>query len=90
MNNLDSGTAVGATGTIIETILAVSQANETLQTIQIILSIITFVVTICYTIWRWYKKATSDDSKGGKNITKDEIDELVEDVKKEVDKNDRD
>lgn len=90
MNNIDSGTAVGAGGTIIETVLAVSQANETLQTIQIVLSIITFVVTICYTIWRWYKKATSDDSDGGKKITKDEIDELVEDVKKEVDKNDRD
>lgn len=50
MNNIDSGTAVGAGGTVIETILAVSQANETLQTIQIVLSIITFVVTICYTI----------------------------------------
>ena len=90
MTNIDSATSVGIGGTVIETALAVSQANETLQTIQIILSIITFVVTICYTVWRWYKNATKDDSDGGKNITKKEIDELMENVKKEVDKNDRD
>ena len=90
MTNIDSATSVGIGGTVIETALAVSQANETLQTIQIILSIITFVVTICYTVWRWYKNATKDDSDGGKNITKKEIDELMKNVKKEVDKNDRD
>ena len=87
---VDSGTYVGAGGTVIEAALAASQSNEILQAIQIILSIITFIITILYTIWRWYKNAIDDNSDGGKKITKKEINELVDDVKKEVEKNDRD
>ena len=85
----DEVIAAGSAGTAIETVLAASQTNEVLRAIQIILSIITFLVTLAYTIWKWYKKATDDDSDGGKKITKKEIDELVDDVKKEVEKNDR-
>lgn len=86
----DEVIAAGSAGTAIETVLAVSQTNEVLRAIQIILSIITFLVTLAYTVWKWYKKATDENSDGGKKITKDEIDELVDDVKKEVEKNDRD
>ena len=49
---VDGTTGVGVIGTAVETILAVSQANETLQAIQIVLACITFVVTIAYTIWK--------------------------------------
>ena len=87
---VDSGTYVGAGGTIFEAVLAASQSNEILQAIQIILAIISFIITILYTIWKWYENATKDDSDGGKKITKKEINELVDDVKKEVEKNDRD
>lgn len=86
----DEVIAAGSAGTAIETVLAVSQTNEVLRAIQIILSIITFLVTLAYTVWKWYKKATDENSDGGKKITKEEIDELVDDVKKEVEKNDRD
>lgn len=86
---VDSGTYVGAGGTVVEAVLAASQSNEILQAIQIILSIITFTLTICYTIWRWYHNATKDDSDGGKKITKKEINELVNDVKEKVDENDK-
>lgn len=82
---VDGTTGVGVTGTAVETILAVSQANETLQAIQIVLACITFVVTIAYTIWKWYRNAKKD----GK-IDEDEVDDLMEDLKKEVDKHDRD
>ena len=85
----DDVTVVGAGGTTLETVLAVSQVNEVMQAIQIGLAIITFLVTICYTIWKWYKRATDEDSDGGKNITKKEVDDLVEDIKKETDKYDR-
>lgn len=77
----DNTEVVGFTGTAVETVLAVSQGNEVLQIVQIVLSIITFVVTIAYTIWKWYKRATDDDSDGGKKITKKEVDELVDDLK---------
>lgn len=81
---VDSTTGVGIGGTALETVLAVSQTNEILQTIQIILAIITFLVTIGYTIWKWYKNAKKD----GK-ITKDEVEDLVDEIKEEVDKYDR-
>lgn len=80
----DDVTIVGAGGTTLETVLAVSQVNEVMQAIQIGLAIVTFLVTIGYTIWKWYKKATDDDSDGGKKITKKEVDELVDDIKKET------
>ena len=86
---VDSGTYVGAGGTVIEAVLAASQSNEILQAIQIILSIITFVLTILYTIWRWYKNAIDDNSDGGNKITKKEIDELIDDVKEKVDENNK-
>lgn len=86
---VDSGTYVGAGGTVIEAVLAASQSNEILQAIQIILSIITFVLTILYTIWRWYKNAVDENSDGGKKITKKEIDELVDEVKDKVDENNK-
>ena len=47
---VDSGTYVGAGGTIFEAVLAASQSNEILQAIQIILAIISFIITILYTI----------------------------------------
>lgn len=48
----DDVIAAGSAGTVIETVLAVSQTNEVLRAIQIILSIITFSVTLAYTIWK--------------------------------------
>lgn len=77
----DNTEVVGFTGTAVETVLAVSQGNEVLQIVQIVLSIVTFVVTIAYTLWKWYKRATDDDSDGGKKITKKEVEELVDDLK---------
>lgn len=81
---VDGTTGVGVTGTAIETVLAVSQTNEILQNIQIILACITFVITALYTIWQWYKKAKSKDSDGGENITPKELEELADKIKKET------
>ena len=78
---VDGTTGVGVTGTAVETILAVNQANEVLQTVQIILACVTFVITAAYTIWQWYRKAKSKDSDGGEKITPDEVDDLIDDLK---------
>ena len=89
---LDEVTAVGSAGTAIETVLAACQTNEVLKAIQIVLSIITFLVTLAYTVWKWYKKATDDKSDGGKKITKDEVDDLfkqIDDLNKENEENDK-
>ena len=68
---------VGFGGTIFGGVMTAIQANEVLQIIQAILTVIGLLVTISYTIWKWYKKANED----GK-ITQDEVDELMEDLNK--------
>ena len=84
----DEVIAAGSAGTAIETALAACQTNEVLKAIQIVLSIITFLVTLAYTVWKWYRKATDEKSDGGKKITKNEIDDLMNNIKDEVDKKD--
>ena len=68
----------------IEAVVTIAQTNEVLQTIQIIISCIAGAFAIAYTVWKWYKKATSKDSPGGEKITKEEIGDLITDVKEEV------
>ena len=78
---IDKAEIVGYSTTAFETLLAASQANELLQVIQIALSIIAFIVTISYTIYKWYKRATNSNSDGGSKITKDEVKDLIKDLK---------
>jgi len=66
---------VGYIGSTFGGVMTALQTNETLQIIQGILSIIAVLITIAYTIWKWYKKA----SKDGK-ITEEEYDELFDDL----------
>ena len=68
----------------IETVVTVAQTNEVLQTVQIIISCVAGAFAIAYTIWKWYKKATSKDSPGGEKITKEEVGDLITDVKEEA------
>lgn len=63
-------------GTALSSMFAYLSAVELKDLISWILSIVTAVITIAFTIWSWYRKA----SKDGK-ITKDEIDELVDNLK---------
>ena len=87
---VDNTQVVGFSGTILETGLAISQANETFQIIQIVFSVITLAVTLAYTIWKWYRAAKKKDSDGGEKITPKEVADLFEDLKKEVEEDDRD
>lgn len=67
---------IGWGGSVFGGISTVLQANELFQLIQAILSILVLLVTLGYTIWKWYKKAKKD----GK-ITEEEYDELVDNLK---------
>lgn len=67
--------------------LSAFQTEQILQYIQIGLTILCAIITIAFTIYKWYKKATED----GK-ITKEEVEELfknleepAEEIKKSVD-----
>lgn len=63
-----SGLCVG-TGCVMTAL----QTKEVFQIINLVLTAIAFIVSILYTIWKWYRKAKAD----GK-ITEDEIDELAD------------
>ena len=66
---------VGFVGTSFGAVMTALQTNEVFQIIELILSIIALVITIAYTIWKWYRKASQD----GK-ITADEVDELFDEL----------
>ena len=68
------------TGTAFGTILTAIQTNELFQYISLALTILSTLIAIAYTVWNWWKKAKQD----GK-ITKEEVDDLVDDVTKVVD-----
>ena len=68
------GTAMSAVGTAI-------QPSEVLQIISLVITIIGGLVTTIFAIWGWWKKASAD----GK-ISKEEVDELEDIVKKGINK----
>ena len=53
------------------------QTKELFQVISLILTCVATLVTIAYTLYKWFKKATED----GK-ISSDEVDELVDIIDK--------
>lgn len=48
------------------------------------ITILTTIVSLAYTIWKWYKKAKQD----GK-ITEDEIDDLADEIHDSIKKDDK-
>lgn len=74
----------GIVGSSLSWVLSITQTNEIFQLIQIIFSILVSLVTLCFILWKWYQKATDDDSDGGTKITKKEIDDLTKEVKDHV------
>lgn len=66
---------VGWGGTAFGAIMTSLQAEPLLHVIQAVLTIVGLLITIAYTLWKWYKNA----SKDGK-ITIDEVDELMDNL----------
>lgn len=60
-------------------ILTILQTNEVFQIVELCISILLSIILIAYKIWKWYREAMKD----GK-ITKDEIDEIVDEVGKDI------
>lgn len=69
------------TGSAFGTILTAIQTNEVFQYISLALTILSTLVAIAFTIYKWWKKANED----GK-ITPEEIDELGKDIKDSLEK----
>ena len=76
--------AIGSTGSLLSWGLTFTQTNEIFALIQIIASTIVSIVTLGYILYKWYKKAKED----GK-ITKEEVEELGEELKNFKEKGDK-
>ena len=66
---------LGAVGSAASWICTIAQTNEIFQFAMLILSILSTLFTIAFTIYKWYNKAKED----GK-ITKEEIEDLADDI----------
>ena len=62
-------------GSIFGTIGTAVQTDEVFRYISLALTILSTLVALIYTIWKWWRKAKQD----GK-ITEEEVDELIDDV----------
>lgn len=75
-------------------VLAAMQQNETLQYIELGLSILTSVILIAFRIWRWVKdakadgKITKEELEEGAKIIADGAEEISDKIKKGKDKED--
>lgn len=58
-----------------------AQTREIFQIVSLVITCVSFAVSIAYTIYKWYHKAKED----GK-ITVDEVKEVINDIKNEVKK----
>lgn len=68
-----NGASYGAD--ILGAVFTAVQTDATLQIISLVLTIIATAFSIAFTIYKWYKSAKAD----GK-ITKDEIDDLIDEL----------
>ena len=66
---------LSAIGSVSSWIFTIAQTNEIFQLAMLILSILSTLFTIVFTIYKWYNKAKED----GK-ITKEEIEALANDI----------
>ena len=77
-------------GNVFTYMIAFASQNETLQWIELVISIIVSLVLLAYRLWRWYNEAKKD-GKITKEELKEGIDILsegIEDIKKKGDKKD--
>lgn len=49
-----------------------------LSTATLIVGLLSGLISIAYTLYKWYRKSVSQDSEGGKKITPDEMAEVVD------------
>lgn len=77
---------IGYLTTLFSGFLTLVQYNEVFQVIQLVLTIVSLLITIAYSVWVWYKKAiadgkiTADEIKDGINIVADGVEEIKDAV----------
>ena len=75
MNNEQQSLAVSAVSSSVCTMLAGLQVDEMLRYVNLALAVLSAVVAIAFTIWKWWHEAKKD----GK-ITTNEMNDVLDDV----------
>lgn len=57
------------------------QTEHAFQIASLVLTCVATLLSICFTVWKWWKKAYKD-----KHITLEEVEELEEELKKKMEK----
>lgn len=75
-------------GSVFGTILTAVQSDQIFQYISLGLTILSTLVAIAYTIWKWWRKA-KEDGKIDEEEVKDLVDQIDDVVKKGEDKDEK-
>ena len=81
MTMLKHDEVIGYAGSSFGAVMTALQTNELFQLVQLILSCVALVITIAYTVWKWWKKASQD-----KKIEDKELDELFDEIEDQLKK----
>jgi len=85
MNNKNTVGWLGSLFTIGTSVGAGMSTEEIVSIILGVLGGISAIISICYTLYNWYKRVKSSDSAGGEKITKEELTEGVDIIKDGID-----
>ena len=75
-------------GSVFGTILTAVQSDQIFQYISLALTILSTLIAISYTIWKWWRKA-KEDGKIDEEEVKDLVDQIDDVVKKGEDKDEK-
>lgn len=75
-------------GSVFGTILTALQSDQIFQYISLALTILSTLIAISYTIWKWWRKA-KEDGKIDEEEVKDLVDQIDDVVKKGEDKDEK-
>ena len=75
-------------GSVFGTILTAVQSDQIFQYISFALTILSTLIAILYTIWKWWRKA-KEDGKIDEEEVKDLVDQIDDVVKKGEDKDEK-
>lgn len=75
MNNEQQSLAVSGTSALICGILGAVQPDDVLRYVNLSLAILSTLVALAFTFWKWWHEATKD-----KKITPDEVGDLLDKV----------
>ena len=85
MNYVMSGIANG-----VVVVTEQSNLDHVMNSILIALGIVSALLSIGYTVFKWYRQVTSPSSVGGTKITIEEIEDGINKVKEEIDRGNKD